>query len=261
MLPGSHQPAAQPRMHRTLIRLALALLAFAAWTPANARVHEVSERGFVVRQLAEIDASPDEVWKVLISPAQWWKKESSFSGDPANFSLVPRAGGCFCEILPDPDDPDAPPRGSVEHLRVIYAEEPRALRMSGALGPLQSDAVIGTLTIFLKESGGKTQVLWEYVVGGFLRRDPEKLASAVDLVLAGQLLSLAGQFGDQPPKSVLEWDGVGGESVEPSVEEAREIPEDPRSTGSQGEDGDSDDAVSENAAPDGGRPQDVIIGR
>lgn len=224
-------------MHSKLIRCALALLALAVWTPAQARVHEVSERGFVVRQLAEVNAAPQDVWNMLIKPAKWWKKEHSFSGDPANFSLVPRAGGCFCENLPNADDANAPPRGNVEHLRVIYAEAPRALRMSGALGPLQSDAVIGTLTILLKESGGKTQIMWEYVVGGFLRRDPEKLASAVDLVLSSQLLSLAGQFGDQPPGSVLEWDGLGDDLPAPAVG-------DPPATGKAGD-----------------KEQDVFIGR
>lgn len=91
----------------------------------------------------------------------------------------------------------AAPRGGVEHMRVIYAERPRALRMTGVLGPLQADAANGTMTVQLKpaENGKGTQILLEYVVGGYARTPYEKLAPAVDGVLGEQVKRLAAKLG------------------------------------------------------------------
>lgn len=163
---------------------------------ASASVAQVAANGFVVRHVAEVSASPDEVWAVLVKPSVWWDSDHTWSGDAANLTLDARAGGCFCEILPNESAPKAAPRGSVEHMRVIYVERGRALRLSGALGPLQSDAAIGTLTVQLKPGGkGGTQVLLEYVVGGFTRTPFEKLAPAVDAMLGGQVERLSEKLG------------------------------------------------------------------
>ncbi|SFG10309.1 hypothetical protein SAMN05518801_107136 [Novosphingobium sp. CF614] len=165
--------------------------------PAVAKVAEVSDRGFVVRHVAEVSADLDETWAMLLKPAEWWNSEHTWSGDAAHLSIDPRAGGCFCEVLPNQTSPKAAPRGGVEHMRVVYIERPRALRMVGALGPLQADAANGTLTIQLKpaEKGKGTQILLEYVVGGYVRTPFEKLAPAVDGVLGEQVGHLAAKLG------------------------------------------------------------------
>lgn len=178
-------------------RLAFGLALLAAVLPAgaHARVAEVTANGFVVRHVAEVPRSVDETWAVLVKPSVWWDSEHTWSGEAANLSLDARAGGCFCELLPGAS-PGAPARGSVEHMRVVYVERPRALRMTGALGPLQSDAVNGTLTIQLKaDPATGTQVLMEYVVGGFSRTSFDKLAPAVDGVLAAQMTRFSGKLG------------------------------------------------------------------
>jgi hypothetical protein len=163
---------------------------------ASASVAQVEANGFVVRHVAQVSATPEETWAVLVKPSVWWDSDHTWSGDAANLTLDARAGGCFCEVLPNESSPKATPRGSVEHMRVIYVERGRALRMSGALGPLQSDAAIGTLTVQLKPDGkGGTQVLLEYVVGGFTRTPFEKLAPAVDGMLGGQLQRLTEKLG------------------------------------------------------------------
>ncbi|PNU01971.1 SRPBCC family protein [Novosphingobium guangzhouense] len=163
---------------------------------ASANVAQVAANGFVVRHVAQVSASPDEVWAVLIKPSVWWDSDHTWSGDAANLTLDARAGGCFCEMLPNETSPKASPRGGVEHMRVVYVERGRALRMSGALGPLQSDAVNGTLTMQLKGDGkGGTQVLLEYVVGGFSRTPFEKLAPGVDGMLGGQMQRLTEKLG------------------------------------------------------------------
>ncbi|WP_395390939.1 SRPBCC family protein [Novosphingobium sp. BL-8A] len=164
-------------------------------TPAVARVQEASERGMVMRYVAHVPVGPDEAWAVLVKPAQWWDAEHTYSHDAANLSLDVRPGGCFCEVLPSKDTPKAAPRGGVEHMRVIYAEKGRALRMSGALGPLQADAAVATLTFQFKPDETGTQILVEYVVGGYFRGDAAKLAPMFDGVLGGQVDRLVEKLG------------------------------------------------------------------
>ncbi|MFC0204146.1 SRPBCC family protein [Novosphingobium soli] len=165
--------------------------------PAAAKVAQVSQSGFVVRHIVQVPEGADETWAVLIKPAAWWDAAHTWSSDAANLSIDARAGGCFCEILPNAASPKASPRGTVEHMRVVYIERPRALRMVGALGPLQSEAANATLTIQLKpgEQAGTTQVLMEYVVGGFTRTPFDKLAPAVDAMLGAQMRRLAETLG------------------------------------------------------------------
>lgn len=155
--------------------------------PAMARVQEASERGIVMRYVAHVPVGPDEAWAMLVKPSQWWDSEHTYSGDAANLSLDVRPGGCFCEMLPDKDAPKGAPRGGVEHMRVIYIDKGKALRLSGSLGPLQADAATGTLTFQFKPDETGTQILVEYVVGGFFRGDVARLAPMFDGVLGGQV--------------------------------------------------------------------------
>jgi uncharacterized protein YndB with AHSA1/START domain len=183
---------------RLIIAASCAALALAP--PAAAEVFQKAENGFVVRQAAEVKASPDETWAELLKPAGWWSKQHTWSGDAANLSIEARAGGCFCEVLPNKESPRASPRGSVEHMRVIYVEQARALRMAGGLGPLQSEPVTGVLTVTLKpRDGGGTRIQWEYVVGGWFRYKVDQIAPAVDGVLGEQLQWLAMKLGPETP--------------------------------------------------------------
>lgn len=203
-----------------MIRLALASLSLAVMaSPAAAKVHETAPDGFVLRHGIDVSATPEATFRLLLDPAQWWSKAHSFSGDPANFSLDPRAGGCFCEILPSEVSPNAAPRGSVEHMRVILVDRPRALRLSGALGPLQATAASGTLTIFLRPVDGGTRILMEYVVGGFMRGKTEALAQSVDLVLNEQVLNLGRTLGVGPGSESISEPMTGAvERAEPEAD-------------------------------------------
>jgi hypothetical protein len=73
--------------------------------------------------------------------------------------------------------------------------------MTGALGPLQSEAVQATLTITLKPIDGGTRLTWEYVVGGFMRYKQEQIAPAVDKVIGEQLNRLAEKLGPKAPST------------------------------------------------------------
>lgn len=182
-------------MRRILATIALVGAAYAA-SPAAAAVHQSSDAGFVIRISAEVPAGVDETWQKLLRPADWWSGEHTYSGDASNMSIEQHAGGCFCEALPDPDGGAlAPPRGSIEHMRVLYMEKARVLRMSGGLGPLQSEAVQGTLTVVLKPGEAGTRILWEYVVGGYMRQKPAEVAPLVDRVMTEQAARLAASLG------------------------------------------------------------------
>lgn len=184
----------------------LALTALFVAAPARAELIAESEAGFVSKGVVEVKGTPADVWPVMTTPSGWWMDRHTYSGTAANLTLVPSAGGCFCEKLPPADsrtEPDAlpgaeakPPRpGSVEHMRVVYAQPGEALRMVGALGPLQSEAVSATLTMTLKPAAGGTRITWVYVVGGYTRYKHDEISKGVDGVLMAQLARLAEKLG------------------------------------------------------------------
>ncbi|RJG56026.1 ATPase [Sphingobium terrigena] len=154
--------------------------------PAHSAVTATSEIGFATQSSVEIAADAGAVYALLGVPGRWWNDSHTYSGDSANMTLDPRAGGCFCETLPDPSGKP----GSIEHGRVIYAVPGKQLRLSAALGPLQSEGVVGTLDFTIQPSGKGVQVIMTYVVGGYLRAGPAAMAPIVDQVLNEQLQGL-----------------------------------------------------------------------
>lgn len=181
------------------VRLSLALVAAAALCPAAPALAEITATGpagFVSRHEAVVEASPRDVWLALISPSGWWASEHTWSGDSANLTLTPQAGSCFCEKIPEVDEPGRfTLEGSVEHMRVIQAYPETALRMQGALGPLQSEPVTGILTIAISKVDSGTRIVWEYNVGGPMRYEVPVIARAVDGVMGVQLTALAKLLG------------------------------------------------------------------
>lgn len=166
----------------------LALSGACAATPASADVTQAGSTGFATVNSAVVSASPEDVWIELTGPEAWWNSEHSWSGDAANMSLFPVAGGCFCEELPESG-------GSVEHARVIYADPSHLLRMRGSLGPLQAEALTGTLSVSLEPVDGGTRITWEYLVAGYARFDLVEIAPVVDSVQREQMTRLAARLG------------------------------------------------------------------
>lgn len=175
--------------------LPIAALLGAIAQPSAAEVIASDETGFVVRHTAEVPADPAQTWQMLVAPNKWWDKAHTFSGDSANLYLDAQGGGCFCEKLPPKPGMPGARGGSVAHMRVVYADPGKALRMAGALGPLQSEALAGTMTVTLKAGGVGTRIVMEYVVGGYMRYKTGEIAPAVDKVLGNQLASLAAALG------------------------------------------------------------------
>lgn len=138
-----------------------------------------------------------ETWLALTKPGGWWSDSHTWSGDAANLSIVPQAGGCFCERLPGEDGAGGgfELEGSARHAVVIQAFPLKVLRLRGGLGPLQGEPATGVLTMTLKAVDGGTRVLWEYNVGGPMRYKPAEIAPAVDKVLSEQLCNLRDHLG------------------------------------------------------------------
>lgn len=157
-------------------RIAIALLLAASAAPVAARVVSTQPHGFEISETATVKAAPADVYKTLVDIASWWDGAHSYSGDAANLSIDARAGGCWCEKLKD--------GGSIEHMRIVYAQPGKMLRAQGGLGPLQGEGVLGSLTYTIKPApGGGSEIVQTYVVGGYLRPGAEKLAPAVDAVM------------------------------------------------------------------------------
>lgn len=191
--------------------------------PSAAEVTGTGPNGFVSRHEAVVESSPKDVWLALISPSGWWASEHTWSGDSANLTLMPQAGGCFCEKIPETEEAGRfTLEGSVEHMRILHAYPERALRMQGALGPLQSEPVTGILTIAISEVEGGTRIVWEYNVGGAMRYEVPVIARAVDGVMGIQLTALANLLGPvkvtSQPQTAPEPDR--GQAAEPEEDEA-----------------------------------------
>ncbi|MEP7350717.1 MAG: hypothetical protein ABI668_12325 [Sphingorhabdus sp.] len=174
-------------------------------SPALAEVKNITDTGFSVVHIAEVPAEPGVIWKRLIAPRDWWNKAHSWSGATTGFYIDAQAGGCFCELFQETGaDGKIKTTGSVEHMRVIFAQPGKVLRMQGALGPLQSEAMLGTLTVAMEplKDGKGTKISLAYNVGGYMRYKVADIAPAVDKVLADQFKRLtepyAPKVGQQP---------------------------------------------------------------
>ena len=176
---------------RNTVLIAASYLLLAS--PAYAEVKTSSDTGFNIIHIATVQGSTDEIWKRLVAPKDWWNKSHSWSGSTDGFYIDAQANGCFCELFQE-KGPDGKLKtvGSVEHMRVIFAQPGKVLRMQGGLGPLQSEAVTGTLTVAMEPSkdGQETKISFSYVVGGYMRYKVSEIAPAVDNVLGDQFRRL-----------------------------------------------------------------------
>ncbi len=219
-LAGAGGQASLADMRITLTSLALAA-GLAATPVAHAEMASSTSNGFVVRHTVDVRGTPEAAWAKLIVPSGWWSSGHSWSGDAKNMTLDARAGGCFCEVLPAvtaaPASGTTPARaasaaGSAEHMRVVQAQPGKVLRMSGGLGPLQSEPLTGVMTITLRPHQGGTRILFEYVVGGYMRFDTATIGPAVDRVIGEQAAGLRTLIGPL---------GSAGGTGTPRVEQPR----------------------------------------
>jgi hypothetical protein len=146
---------------------------------AHAEVVRSSEVGFTVTHAINVPMPPPAAWSALSDMGRWWDSEHTYSGDaPRNLSLEPFVGGCMCEKLGM--------YAGIEHMRVIYAQPPKTLRLSGALGPLQEFAVTGSMTWTVEAASGGSKITVAYTAGGYTDRPMADWAPLVDSVLVMQ---------------------------------------------------------------------------
>ncbi len=103
----------------------------------------------------------------------------SYGNDPQQLTLKLAPGGSMLETLPD--------GGFIEHLRVVYANRGKELRLTGGLGPLQPMGITGSMNIQFEAFGSGSKTVLTYNVSGFSGQDLGALAPIVDQVLAGQM--------------------------------------------------------------------------
>ena len=210
-------------MVRLAVQALIAMAALCSMTAAHAEVTNTASNGFTVQHQTVIAGKPEAVWQAMVSPARYWSSDHSWSGNADNFYLVPQAGGCFCELIRTTSkDNIKSSDGSVQHMRVVFAHNNKMLRLSGALGPLQGEAVTGTLTMMLQPQADATVVRFTYKVGGYMEFPVDQIAPAVDGVIGEQLARLSALFAEpETPQA-----DVPDEAVEPIDDAASAIDKD-----------------------------------
>jgi len=165
-------------MARTIASFLVGAMLCAQYAAAD--IADSNPVGFTVRSTALVRAPAIRVYDALASGiGHWWDPAHTWSGNSGNLSMNVSPGGCFCERLEG--------GGSVVHAMVVYAEPGRALRLHGALGPLQESGVSGSLTWTVTQTDAGTQIDQTYSVGGYWKGGLATLAPVVDGVMAGQL--------------------------------------------------------------------------
>jgi hypothetical protein len=150
---------------------------------ANAAVIDSAPGGFTLKMTLPIQATPEKVYASLVrNIGDWWDSVHTISGDAHNLSIDEKSMGCFCEKLPG--------AGGVRHMEVVTFSPGKKLVMLGGLGPLQSLATTGSLTILLAPDANGTKVDVTYAVGGYLAGGLNTLAAPVDAVLMQQFTRL-----------------------------------------------------------------------
>jgi uncharacterized protein YndB with AHSA1/START domain len=167
---------------------------------SRAEVTDAATNGFTLRETAHIKASPDKVYAAITMPSLWWSSAHTFSGSARNLTLDARAGGCWCESLPN--------GGSVQHLTVVMAAPGKTLRLRGALGPFQTMAVDGAMVWTLAPGDGGTDLTLTYTLAGYVKDGFGEIAKGADGVLAEQVQRLTAyletgspQVGEKEEKS------------------------------------------------------------
>ena len=154
-------------MKYVLVSLLLAAFSLPAYTDVVA----ASSSHYTLRHEAVSSLAPDALWNRLVHPESWWSPVHSYSGDAANLSLDPRAGGLWEEEWDG---------GSVAHGTVLYVKQGEQLRLAAPFGPLQSMAVNVVWTITITPEGTGSKVVFDEIANGSGASNLDKIAGAVD---------------------------------------------------------------------------------
>jgi uncharacterized protein YndB with AHSA1/START domain len=165
-------------MKRTI--LFTALLLACAVTHTAAEIADSAANGFTYKLTLSIQAPPETVYQRLLAIGSWWGSDHTFSGDAHNLSIDARPMGCWCEKLPN--------NGGVRHMQVVNVMPGKMLVMTGGLGPLQSMAATGSMSVKLSPDQVGTKFEVSYSVVGYLPSGMNTLAAPVEQVLTQQFM-------------------------------------------------------------------------
>jgi uncharacterized protein YndB with AHSA1/START domain len=166
-------------MTRILQAAAVLTIAFLFVPAAHPKVLSQSATGFMITQEADVAVDPKAAYDAFVQIGRWWNDSHSFSGAARNISIEPKAGGCWCEALPN--------GGSVRHMTVIHANPGALLVFNGGLGPLQFMGVAGSMKVSFKARDNGTHVAIVYAVGGYDPDNFKEISKGVDAVLGEQM--------------------------------------------------------------------------
>ena len=175
-MPGMNPPLRTLNAARVVF-LAASFLLLASF--ARAEVRAVGDGGFILENTVAVEQDVATTWTAFVEEIDnWWPKDHSWWLDQGTFSIDSHAGGCFCERNGE---------SSAEHMRIVFVDPGKLLRMSGGLGPLQGMGLNGALDFSFSEADGGTEVVMTYSVSGFSPDGFEQLAPVVDTVQALQI--------------------------------------------------------------------------
>jgi hypothetical protein len=151
----------------------------AAPAAAQAEVVSSASNGFETRHAVTLVVPQDAAYDAFSRLPEWWDPDHSYSGKSASMSLSLSPGGCFCERLDN--------GGGVEHLRVAYVDPGERILLTGSLGPLLYLATAAVMDVKFERIAGGSRVTLVYKAAGFAAGGADKIAPAVDQVLAQQM--------------------------------------------------------------------------
>lgn len=159
--------------------------------PTPAEVRDASAVGFSSVNRIQVSAPREAVYRSFVEDVgEWWNPDHTVSGTARALYIDARPMGCFCESLGT--------GSGLVHLTVTFVNPGVMLRLTGGLGPLGLLGVSGNMTVEFEDNDVGTQIVLQYVVGGYSPDGLDALAGAVDAVLREQLQRLAAylQSGD-----------------------------------------------------------------
>lgn len=169
-------------MRVAVMAVAAVVMALSLPLTTRAEVLDSNASGFSLRNEIVVDVDPQRAWRALVEDVdRWWPKDHTWFGRASTLRIETQAGGCFCEI-------DG--ARQVEHMRIVFVDPGRQLRMLGGLGPLQGMGLHGSLDWHFAAVDGGTRITLDYVVGGYTPEDLPAFASVVDQVQQQQLGAL-----------------------------------------------------------------------
>ncbi|WP_222616434.1 SRPBCC family protein [Undibacterium umbellatum] len=153
--------------------------------PSMAEVVNISSNGFLVRHEVQLNIPPEEAYELLVNVGSWWNPSHTYTLNIKNLNIDARPGGCFCEKYPN--------GGGVQHMSVVHAAPGKALRMTGALGPMQAHGLAGSMSwdFIAQKPADNNQALSKlvltYSVGGYMTGSFDKMAPMVNGMLGEQI--------------------------------------------------------------------------